>query len=65
MSFFKLASSSRIATPAPSEPRRAAPQKFTKSTKAKTSSRAGGFSLNPGLAFATADAPDEAQFAKF
>jgi methyl-accepting chemotaxis protein len=64
MGFFKLAGS-RVATHAPSEPRRAVPQKLTKSVKPKTSSRAGGFSLNPGMAFATGDAPDEAQFAKF
>jgi len=64
MGFFKLAGD-RVATHTPSEPRRAAPQKFAKSTKAKTSSRVGGFSLNPGMAFVAPDTPDEAKFAKF
>jgi methyl-accepting chemotaxis protein len=48
------------------EPPRRPAAKPAKPTRAKASGRAsGGFSLNPGMAYATADAPDEAQFAKF
>jgi methyl-accepting chemotaxis protein len=64
MSFFKLAGSS---VAAPSEPaRRPVASKPARSTPNKASGRSkGGFSLSPGFAFATADAADEAQFAKF
>jgi methyl-accepting chemotaxis protein len=66
MGFFKLAGG-RVATHASSEPpRRPAAAKPARSTRAKASGRAGGgFNLTPGMAYATADAPDEAQFAKF
>jgi len=64
MSFFKLTGGNVAVSSEP--PRRPAASKPAKSAKAKASGRAGGgFSLNPGMAYATADAPDEAQFAKF
>jgi len=65
MSFFKLADD-HLAAYAPNEPpRRPAASKPAKA-KAKAPGRVGGgFSLSPGMAFATADAPDESQFAKF
>jgi methyl-accepting chemotaxis protein len=64
MSFFKLAGGNVAVSSEP--PRRPAVNKPAKPTRAKASGRAsGGFSLNPGMAYATADAPDEAQFAKF
>jgi len=68
MSFFKLAGG-RIATHASSEPRRLVPPKPARSTAAAKAKAPSGtvdaFRLKPGRAYATADAPDEAQFAKF
>ena len=65
MSFFKLADS-HMAVHAPSEPPRRRPAANKPANKTKASGRVGGgFSLSPGMAFATAEAPDESQFAKF
>jgi methyl-accepting chemotaxis protein len=64
MSFFKLAGASAAASSEPLQ--RSVAHKPARPVKPRVPSRAGGgFSLTTGATLATANAPDEALFAKF